>query len=311
MRSFRILVDAGLFGIGGGVVVVPALYAVFDATGAAESEQMKLAVGTSLAAIIVTSIRSLRGHSKSGRVDWSVLRWWGPFIAAGSLGGAGLARIVSVDVLTLIFSVGTILIAVQRLIFGRGEAKPGASLPSRFWQGVLGAVKGVGSALMGIGGGVIGVLLLTSFGRSVHVAIATAAGFGLFIAVPGAIGFMLAGQGAVLPPLSVGNVSLPAFASVAAISALTAPYGAKLAHKLRSALEGKGDWTLHIVRRSDEASGFMVLPRRWVVERTFAWLGRSRRLAKDWEATITSATAWLLIANARILTRRFVRHYAG
>lgn len=226
----------GLFGIGGGVVVVPALYAVFGAMGVADAERIKLAVGTSLATIIVTSARSLAGHARSGRVDWAVLRVWGPFIAGGSLAGAALARVIAADVLTLVFAVGILVIAVQRLVWGRGEARAGATLPPVPVQAALGAGTGLLSALMGIGGGVIGVLLLTTFGRAVHVAIATAAGFGLVIAVPGAIGFMLAGQGAAVPPGSVGYVNLAGFAAVAALSALTAPLGAKLAHKLPATL---------------------------------------------------------------------------
>ena len=221
----------GLFGIGGGVVVVPALYAVFGQMGVADAERMKLAVGTSLATIIVTSARSLSGHARSGLVDWGVLRVWGPFIALGALGGAALARVVAADALTTLFAVGILAIAIQR-IGGRRRARPGARLPSLPAQAMLGAGTGLVSALMGIGGGVIGVLLLTAFGRSVHAAVATAAGFGLVIALPGAVGFMLAGQGADVPPGSVGYVNLAGFACVAALSALTAPMGARLAHRL-------------------------------------------------------------------------------
>ena len=222
----------GLFGIGGGVVVVPALYAVFGAAGVPETERIKLAVGTSLATIIVTSARSLAGHARTGRVEWRVLRLWGPFIAAGALAGAAAARVLSADVLSLVFAVGILGVAVQRTVLGRGEPRTGASLPSRAAQAALGAGTGFLSSLMGIGGGVFGVLLLTAFGRSVHVAIATAAGFGLAIAVPGAIGFALAGQGVDAAPYSLGYVNLPAFGCVAALSAMTAPLGARLTHRL-------------------------------------------------------------------------------
>ena len=222
----------GLFGIGGGVVVVPTLYAVFGAMGVPDEVRIKLAVGTSLATIIVTSARSLTGHAKSGQVDWTVLRVWGPFIAAGGLAGAFVARVIAADALTLFFAIGILAIAVQRLVWGRGAARPDAALPPVPVQAALGAGTGLVSALMGIGGGVVGVLLLTTFGRSVHAAIATAAGFGLVIAVPGAVGFMLSGQGAALPPGTVGYVHLAGFACVAALSALTAPLGARLAHRL-------------------------------------------------------------------------------
>lgn len=226
----------GLFGIGGGVVVVPALYAVFGTMGVGDAERIKLAVGTSLATIIVTSARSLRGHARTGLVEWDVLRRWGPFIAGGSLIGAALARAVDASVLTLIFAVGVLAIAIQRATASHATPRPGANLPSPPVQALLGAGTGIVSALMGIGGGVIGVLLLTTFGRTVHAAIATSAGFGLLIALPGAIGFIAAGQGAGVPPLSLGYVNLPAFACVAALSALTAPLGARLAHRLPATL---------------------------------------------------------------------------
>ena len=222
----------GLFGIGGGVVVVPALYAVFGAMGVPDAERIKLAVGTSLATIIVTSARSLHGHSRSGLVEWRLLTRWAPFIAAGAVAGAGVATIVSATIMTLIFAVGIFGIGAQRLLAGRVSSRRIAALPGRAAQGALALGTGLVSALMGIGGGVIGVLLLTAFGRSVHAAVATAAGFGLAIALPGAFGFALAGQAAALPPGSVGYVNAPAFACVAALSAVTAPIGARLAHRL-------------------------------------------------------------------------------
>jgi uncharacterized membrane protein YfcA len=226
----------GLFGIGGGVVIVPVLYAVFGAMDVSEAVRIKLAVGTSLATIVVTSARSLRAHHAAGRVEWPLLLRWAPFIAGGAAAGALLARVVSADVLTLVFALGILVIAVQRGLFGRDEARAEANLPPLSVQWTLAVGTGLASALMGIGGGVFGVLLLTAFGRSVHVAVATAAGFGLAIAVPGALGFALAGQGvgqgAGLPWGTVGLVSLPAFAAVAAASALTAPLGARLAHGL-------------------------------------------------------------------------------
>ena len=139
---------------------------------------------------------------------------------------------VSAEVLTVVFAVGVLFIAAQKAVSGRGEARPEGRLPGLPVQAGLAAGTGFLSSLMGIGGGVFGVLLLTAFGRSVHAAIATAAGFGFAIAVPGALGFVLAGQGAAVPPLSLGYVNLPAFACVAALSAVTAPMGARLAHRL-------------------------------------------------------------------------------
>ncbi len=225
----------GLFGIGGGVVIVPVLYAVFGAMGVAEAVQIKLAVGTSLATIIVTSARSLTAHAKTGQVEMALLRRWAPFIAAGAAGGAALARIVPAEALTLIFALGVLLIALQKAFGGQPSARE-ASLPPPIVQYALAAATGLASALMGIGGGVFGVLILTSFGRSVHRAVATAAGFGLAIAVPGAIGFVLAGQGAPVPPGAVGYVHLVGFATLAVATAVTAPLGARLAHRLSATL---------------------------------------------------------------------------
>ena len=228
----------GLFGIGGGVVVVPALYAVFAAMNVPEAVRIKLAVGTSLATIIVTSARSLRAHARTGRVDAGLLRAWGPFIAAGAVLGAVVARLAPAGGLTLLFALGVLGIGVQRLA-APAAPRPGAGLPSLTVQRGLALGTGLLSSLMGIGGGVFGVLLLTRFGRNVHQAVATAAGFGLAIAVPGAIGFLVLGEGGG-PWGTVGAVNLPAFVVVAAASALTAPHGARLAHALPAALLSRG-----------------------------------------------------------------------
>ena len=222
----------GLFGIGGGVVVVPALYAVFTALDVPEAARIKLAVGTSLATIVVTSVRSLRAHDRTGRVDRALLRAWAPFIACGALVGSGIARILPADGLTALFAFGVLIIGVQRLLAG-GRTRRDAALPSVSVQRGLALGTGTLSSLMGIGGGVFGVLLLTRFGRTTHQAVATAAGFGLAIALPGALGFALLGSGEG-PWGTVGAVNMPAFAIVAAASASTAPFGARLAHALPS-----------------------------------------------------------------------------
>lgn len=228
----------GLFGIGGGVVVVPALYAVLTALDVPEDARIKLAIGTSLATIIVTSLRSLRAHARTGRVDAPLLRAWAPFIAVGAVLGAGLARIAPPEGLTGFFALGIGLIGVQRLL-GGGGGRPGAGLPTVPIQRTLAFGTGTLSSLMGIGGGVFGVLLLTRFGRTTHEAVATAAGFGLAIAVPGALGFLLLGGGEG-PWGTVGAVNLPAFVLVAAGSALTAPLGARLAHAVSAAVLSRG-----------------------------------------------------------------------
>ncbi len=225
----------GLFGIGGGVVIVPALYVVFGVLGVPDDIRIKLAVGTSLATIIFTSYRSVSAHHKHGAVDLGLLRKWAPWIAGGAIIGSVLARYLEANVLTLIFAVGALLVALRKA-FARDRTKEGddlAPVPAGFVSAGLGSIVGVLSSLMGIGGGVMGVIILTSFGRTIHQAIATAAGFGLAIAVPGTVGFMIAGLGSIGAPFgSVGFVSLPAFAAIAAMTILTAPVGANVAHRL-------------------------------------------------------------------------------
>ncbi|WOI54103.1 sulfite exporter TauE/SafE family protein [Parvularcula sp. LCG005] len=222
----------GLFGIGGGVIIVPALYAVFSAHGVDDDVRIKLAIGTSLATIIVTSIRSVQAHTKAGNVDWLLLKSWALWIAIGAVGGSVIARIAAPTALTLFFGLGLMVLGGQRLLARRKDIDPSASLPARAWQRIMATLTGVASSLLGIGGGVIGVLILTRAGRTVHRAVGTAAGFGLAIAAPGALGYMIMGLGADVPPWSLGFVSLPAFAAVATGTALAAPWGARTATRL-------------------------------------------------------------------------------
>lgn len=227
----------GLFGIGGGVVIVPVLYLVFTQGGADPSIAMKTAVGTSLATIIITSFRSLRAHHKRGAVDFDVLRRWGPFIALGAVAGALLARVISGDLLLSLFAIGIFGIAIQRLRGARKTSRA-ITIPEPA-QRALAFGTGLVSALMGIGGGVIGVILLTLQGKSMHQAVATAAGFGAAIALPGALGFMLAGIGQGALDGAIGFVHLPGFLAVALGTMVFAPIGAKLAHSLSADLLSK------------------------------------------------------------------------
>lgn len=222
----------GLFGIGGGVVIVPALYAVFAALGVDEAVRMHVAVGTSLSTIIATSWRSLDTHRKAGAVDFDVLRAWAPWIIAGALMGSLAAGLASTEALLLVFGFGLLLVAAQM-----GLADPNwrlyRELPRGGPRAAIAGGIGFLSALMGIGGGAFGVTVMTLCGRAIHQAVATASGFGAAIALPAALGYVVTGWGREgLPPLSLGFVSVPGFLALAALTALTAPLGARLAHRL-------------------------------------------------------------------------------
>lgn len=223
----------GLFGVGGGIVIVPVLYTVFSYGGADAELAVKTAVGTSLATIVVTSVRSLRAHHRRGAVDFSILRAWGPFIAMGAVLGALAARVIGGEVLVLIFALGALAMGIQRLFGGRKSGMT-AQLPP-LAERALALGTGFFSALMGIGGGVIGVLLLTMVGRPIHQAVGTASGFGLAIAVPGALGFLLIGLGSAGIDGALGYVHLTAFVAIALGTLIFAPLGAALAHRLSAA----------------------------------------------------------------------------
>lgn len=222
----------GLFGIGGGAVVVPALFFMFAALGVDESVRMHLAVGTSLSTIIATSWRSLAAHRQAGAVDFEVLRTWGPWIMLGALAGAAVAGFASTEALLLVFGFGLLLIAAQ-LGLGTPNWRVFRDLPRGVWRALTAGSLGLLSAMMGIGGGAFGVTILTLSGRPIHQAVATASGFGAAIALPAALGYAVAGWGREgLPPFSAGFVSAPGFFVLAALTMLTAPMGARLAHRL-------------------------------------------------------------------------------
>ncbi len=226
---------AGLFGIGGGVITVPVLYGVFQALDFAEEQSLKAAIGTSLAVILVTSVGSLTTHYRAGHVDREILISWAPWIAAGAAIGGAVARWVPVEVLTAVFVVGAIYIASRRL-FAKTDTEPrDIDLHAAYLKIPVGAGAGIFSALMGLGGGAVGVMVMTFAGRPMHQAIATSAGFGLAVAAPGVAGFIVSGWSvAGLPPASLGFVNLPAFATLALTAGVMAPVGARFAHRLNA-----------------------------------------------------------------------------
>lgn len=223
---------AGLLGVGGGIVIVPVLFWVLHTFRIAPEHASHLAVATSLATIIPTSISSMRSHAKRGTVDRSLLRLWGPAVFVGALIGGGLAKVVSGDSLRAIFGVVGMLVAVNMALpktLVVSEALPVSKWVNRLIAGVIGII----SSLMGIGGGTLSVPTLSAFSFPAHRAVGTAAAMGLLIAVPGVAGFLYAGLGVEgLPPGSLGYVSLPAALIIAPVSYLFAPLGTRLAHAL-------------------------------------------------------------------------------
>lgn len=224
-------IAAGMFGVGGGVIIVPALYFTLSSLGYSETA-MHVSVGTSLATIIATSIRSVLAHNTKGAVDWKLLKNWAPPIILGSLGGSLLAAILSGRGLTIFFGIVALLLSAQ-LIFGRPSWKIARDIPKGIVSWVISGVIGVCSSLMGIGGGVFGVTTMVLFGRPIHQAIGTSAGFGALIGVPAAIGYAYSGWNmSELPPFSIGYLSVPGFILIAVMTTSLAPLGARLAHGL-------------------------------------------------------------------------------
>ena len=223
---------AGLFGVGGGTVVVPALFYVFAVLGLGGEGNLHTAVGSSLAVIIATSFRSLAAHRAHGAVDDHILKSWTPWVALGALLGAALAGVVSDEALTGVYAVGVVIVAFQ-MGFGREEWTLQPDLPGGWARRVLGTVIGTLSAMMGVGGGGFGGMLMTLCGRPIHQAVATASGFGLAIGVPAAVGFVVMGWNAEgRPPWSLGYVNVPSALVMAVVTTAAAPYGARLAHRL-------------------------------------------------------------------------------
>ena len=223
---------AGLLGVGGGIVIVPVLFHIFSGLDVDPSIRMHLAVGTSLATIIPTSIRSMRAHARKGAVDYGIMKVWGPPILVGVAIGAWAAAKVDGQVLTGIFATFALLAAFN-LAFGKDSWRLGYKLPSPPAQGVLAGSMGVLSTMMGIGAGTFGVTIMTLYNVAIHRAVGTAAGLGVFIAIPGTLGFLISGAGVEGRPLfSVGYINLVGFAFIAAATVVAAPWGVRLAHAL-------------------------------------------------------------------------------
>jgi uncharacterized membrane protein YfcA len=222
---------AGLFGVGGGLIMVPALAFLLPLQGVGPAVVMQVAIGTSLAVISATSISSMLAHQRRGGVLWPAFRLIAPGLALGAVGGALLAHVLSGTVLQRIVGVGAVLVAIQ--MFLDLQPRVARTLPGA--AGLLGAgtVIGALSSLIGIGGGALTVPFLSWRGVPMRQAVGTAAACGVPIAWAGAAGFVFAGWSVPgRPDLSLGYVALGAFAGLAVASVLTAPLGARLAHRL-------------------------------------------------------------------------------
>jgi len=225
-------VAAGLLGIGGGAIIVPALSNALLLLGYDAAVVQHVAVGTSLAIIIPTGIMSARAHYKRGALDLTVLRLWAPFIVVGTFVGGLMAGMFSGDVLRVVFAVMAFVIAAN-IIFAFQTRLMGHLHGSSLTHRVSALVVGYISALMGIGGGSLTVPTLVAFGTSMHAAVGTSAGVGVAIAISGTLGFVISGWGiAGLPPLCLGYINLVALVLVAILAAIFAPLGAALAHRL-------------------------------------------------------------------------------
>ncbi len=223
---------AGLLGVGGGLIVVPVIYQVLKITDSDPMIHMHVAVGSSLALIVPTALRSARAHYHHGAVDAALLRRWTPAMVAGVLSGVVLASMATSPVLSLVFACVALAMAVW-LGLAPQRARLCEAPPDTAWvQAVPYAVGGL-SSLMGIGGGSLSVPAMTVLGFPVHRAVGTSAAFGLVIAIPGALGYAIAGwQHAGLPPGSLGYVNALAVACLLPTTLLTVPLGVRLAHHL-------------------------------------------------------------------------------
>jgi uncharacterized membrane protein YfcA len=223
---------AGLLGVGGGIVIVPLLFNVFPLFGIPESIQMKVAVATSLATIIPTSIQSARKHYAKGAMDVALLRSIWPSMLLGVAFGTFLAVYVRGEGLTAVFAMVSLLVALN-MGFTGVDFKITESVPAGPPRQAMGIGIGSVSAMMGIGGGTLGVPILSMCGHPIRAAVATASAFGLIISIPATIGFVWGGwNDPLLPPFSFGYVNLVGVALIAPTSILATPWGVHLAHTI-------------------------------------------------------------------------------
>ena len=223
---------AGLLGVGGGIVIVPVLYHVFTLLGIDETLKMHIAVGTSLATIVPTSIASSIAHYKKGNIDKNLVSQLIPGVLVGVIVGTYSSGLISSGTLTIIFAVIALMVAVN-MILGSKSFQISDRLPPRPGTTLIATCIGSLSALMGIGGGTLSVPILNAFKVPMHKAVGTGAALGILISVPGAAGFIYNGLSAEnLPPLSIGYLNLIGFALITPTTMKMAPIGAEIGHKI-------------------------------------------------------------------------------
>lgn len=229
---------AGLFGVGGGAVAVPVLYELFRFMGVPEEVRMPLCIGTSLAIIIPTSLRSFYAHKAKGAVDMTILSKWAVPVVFGVVLGSLIARYAPANLFKIVFVVVAGTSAI-RLLFGNDKWRIADDVPAGWIMRIYGIVIGILSSLMGIGGGQLSNLFMTFYGRPIHQAVATSSGLGILISIPGTLGYMYAGWSRAVQfpdvaalqfPLAIGYVSLLGLALFIPTTVLTAPIGVRLAH---------------------------------------------------------------------------------
>lgn len=222
---------AGLFGVGGGLTLVPILFMLFKAQGFPAEHVMHLALGTSMATIVFTSISSMRAHHKHGAVRWDIVATLAPGLVLGTFGGSLLSGLVPTRPLVMVFTVIVYYASAQMML--DFKPKPHRQLPGRVALFMVGTGIGIVSSLVAAGGGFLSIPFMLFCNVAIHQAVGTSSALGFPIALAGMIGYILAGgddQG--LPSGHLGYIYLPALVGIVAMSVLVAPLGAKLAHKL-------------------------------------------------------------------------------
>jgi uncharacterized membrane protein YfcA len=224
---------AGLFGIGGSTIVIPVLYEIFRILEVPDGVRMQLSIGTALAVTVPTTIRAYFAHRAKGAVLDGALRIWAIPAAIGVMLGSYIAYVAPAAVFKTAFILFALFMSL-RFLLGRETWRIGDRLPGTPMMVAAGVSFGCLATLVGVAGGSFSTLFLTLYGVPFHVAVATSSGLGAFIGIPASVGYMIAGwpHGALMPPFSIGFVSIIGFVLIAPAGVLAAPYGARLAHRL-------------------------------------------------------------------------------